>query len=99
MRSHPRRGDRILRPLKFLAKPRRMVACHHEHYDGTGYPGGLKETSMAETLERHPQRVLHEAVRRMLPKNTLARHMLSKLKLYAGPEHPHQAQKPEPLPV
>ena len=64
----------------------------------SGYPGGLKEITMKTMLERHPERVLGEAVRRMLPKNALARHMLKKLKLYVGAEHPHQAQQPEPLP-
>ncbi len=65
----------------------------------SGYPSGLKELSMKEMLQRHPERVLREAVRRMLPKNALARRMLRKLKLYTGPEHPHQAQQPEPLPL
>jgi large subunit ribosomal protein L13 len=65
----------------------------------SGYPSGLKTTTMRAVLERHPERVLHEAVRRMLPKNALARHMLAKLKLYAGDQHPHQAQMPEPLPM
>ena len=65
----------------------------------SGYPSGHHEQTMNEMLARHPERVLHEAVRRMLPKNPLARHMLSKLKLYAGAEHPHQAQQPVPLPV
>lgn len=64
----------------------------------SGYPSGLKEITMAAMLERHPERVLEAAVRRMLPKNALARHMLSKLKLYTGAEHKHQAQQPEPLP-
>jgi large subunit ribosomal protein L13 len=63
------------------------------------YPGGLKETTMATVLERHPERVLREAVRRMLPKNALARKMLKKLKLYTGDTHAHQAQQPEPLPL
>ncbi|MFH1746629.1 MAG: 50S ribosomal protein L13 [Planctomycetota bacterium] len=65
----------------------------------SGHPGGLKETSLKTVLERHPERVLSEAVRRMLPKSKLGRHMLSKLKLHAGPDHPHQAQQPEPLPL
>lgn len=65
----------------------------------SGYPGGLKEVPLKRMLERHPERVLREAVRRMLPKNALARHMLKKLKLHVGPDHPHQAQKPEPLPL
>jgi large subunit ribosomal protein L13 len=63
----------------------------------SGYTGGLKEESLAELLARKPERVFSEAVRRMLPKNKLAHVMLSKLKVYAGPEHPHQAQQPEPL--
>ncbi len=62
----------------------------------TGYPG-QKSVTAATRLERKPELVLHEAVRRMLPKNKLARKMLSKLKIYAGPDHPHQVQKPEPL--
>ncbi len=69
----------------------------YQHY--TRYPGGQKEITMARMLERHPDRVLREAVRRMLPKNPLARHMLLKLKLYNGGEHKHQAQMPEPLPA
>ncbi len=65
----------------------------------THYPHGLRETTMERMLQRHPERVLREAVRRMLPKNKLARHMLSKLKLHNGPTHPHQAQNPQPLPL
>lgn len=62
------------------------------------YPGGLKETSYDMMLERHPERVLSEAVRRMLPKNKLATTMLSRLKIYNCDSHPHQAQQPQPLP-
>lgn len=65
----------------------------------TRHPSGLKESTMRNVLERHPERVLREAVRRMLPKNALARHMLGKLKLYPGDTHKHQAQQPEPLPL
>jgi large subunit ribosomal protein L13 len=65
----------------------------------SGYPSGHKEISAATMLQRHPERVLEAAVRRMMPKNALARHMLSKLKIYAGDSHPHQAQKPQPLPA
>jgi large subunit ribosomal protein L13 len=64
----------------------------------SGHPSGLKEITMQAMLERHPERVLREAIRRMLPKNALARHMLSKLKVYTGEQHKHQAQQPEPLP-
>jgi large subunit ribosomal protein L13 len=61
----------------------------------TGYPGQRVETA-SSLRERHPDRVIREAVRRMLPKNRLSRHMLSKLKIYVGPDHPHQAQQPKP---
>ena len=61
------------------------------------YPGGRKLIPFATMIERHPERVIQHAVRRMLPKNKLAVQMLSKLKVYAGPEHPHAAQKPKPF--
>jgi large subunit ribosomal protein L13 len=64
----------------------------------TGYPGLRIETAKTR-LERHPDRILREAVRRMLPKNKLASKMLAKLKIFVGPEHPHQAQQPEPAKV
>ena len=62
------------------------------------HPSGRKVVSMERMLARHPDRVLREAVRRMLPKSKLGGHMLDKLKLQNGPTHPHQAQKPEPMP-
>lgn len=68
----------------------------YDHW--TGYPGGRRVETAAELLEKHPERVLSEAVRRMLPKSKLGRKMLSKLKLYAGAEHPHQAQNAQPFP-
>jgi large subunit ribosomal protein L13 len=61
----------------------------------SGYPG-QKSVTAATRHERHPEKILHEAVRRMLPKNKLATKMLAKLKIYAGPDHPHQAQNPAP---
>ena len=67
------------------------------YYKHSGYVGGLKERTLREELERYPERVLYRAVKGMLPKNILGRKMLRKLKVYAGPEHPHQAQQPEPL--
>jgi large subunit ribosomal protein L13 len=67
------------------------------YYRYSGYLGGLKSVVLSEQLEQHPERVLVHAVRGMLPKNRLGRAMLKKLKVYAGPEHPHAAQKPEPL--
>lgn len=64
----------------------------------TGYPG-LRTEPIARRLERKPTDVIREAVRRMLPKNKLGRKMLSKLKIYTGPDHNHQAQRPEPLDI
>lgn len=61
----------------------------------TGWIGGLKEVSLRQMMERSPERVLELAVRRMMPKNKLGRRMMSKLKVYAGEEHPHTAQRPE----
>jgi large subunit ribosomal protein L13 len=63
----------------------------------TRYPGGLKEVTARELLARHPERILFEAVRRMVPRNRLGRKLLTKLKVYAGPNHPHQAQQPQEL--
>lgn len=63
----------------------------------TGYPGGQKEEAAWHLRDRHPERILELAIRRMLPKNKLGRHMLMKLKLFVGPNHTHQAQKPIPL--
>ncbi len=66
-------------------------------YRHSGYPGGLKRTSYAELLDRRPEELVRRAVRGMLPKGTLGRQQLAKLAVYAGPEHPHQAQSPELL--
>lgn len=67
------------------------------YYRHSGYPGGIKAESFESLLERRPEAVIERAVRGMLPKNRLGRKMLRKLKVYAGPEHPHEAQKPQPL--
>ncbi|HHU52648.1 MAG TPA: 50S ribosomal protein L13 [Clostridiaceae bacterium] len=61
----------------------------------SGYPGGLKEVTLGEVRAKHPERIIKHAVKGMLPKNALGRQMLKKLKVYAGPEHNNQAQKPE----
>jgi large subunit ribosomal protein L13 len=61
----------------------------------TGYPGGLNEISAEELLKRKPERILEFAVKGMLPKNKLSEEVIKKLKVYAGPEHPHEAQQPE----
>jgi large subunit ribosomal protein L13 len=69
------------------------------YYRHSGYPGGLKSRTLREQLERRPEEVLRKAVRGMLPKNRLASKQLLKLKIYAGAEHPHEAQAPKPLEV
>ena len=66
-------------------------------YRHSGYPGGLKETNYGDLLATKPEEAIRRAVRGMLPKNTLGRNMLKKLKVYAGPDHPHQAQQPSTL--
>jgi large subunit ribosomal protein L13 len=63
----------------------------------TGYPGGVRSLRAEEVRARHPERLIEEAVGGMLPKNRLGRALATKLKIYAGAEHPHQAQKPEPV--
>jgi len=67
------------------------------YYHHTGYPGGIKETSAEKLLAKKPTEMIRMAVKGMLPKNSLGRQMLRKLKVYAGPNHPHEAQKPAPL--
>jgi large subunit ribosomal protein L13 len=65
------------------------------YYRHSGYPGGLKEVTLRDQLQKFPGRVVEQAVRGMLPKNRLGRRMFRKLKVYAGPDHPHQAQQPK----
>ena len=68
-------------------------------YRHSGYPGGLHSVAYRDLLASHPERAVEKAVRGMLPKNTLGRNMLRKLKVYAGPDHPHQAQQPVPFEI
>ena len=68
-------------------------------YRHSGYPGGLSKRTVGELLDSKPERVIELAVRGMLPKNTLGRAQLKKLKVYAGPDHPHAAQKPQPFEI
>ncbi|HSM55421.1 MAG TPA: 50S ribosomal protein L13 [Candidatus Sulfomarinibacteraceae bacterium] len=68
-----------------------------KYYRHSGYIGGMTVRTLREQLEKNPERVIMSAVKGMLPKNVLGRKMIKKLKVYAGPEHPHQAQQPEPL--
>ena len=69
------------------------------YYSHTGFPGGLKEATAGEMLAKKPEDLIRKAVKGMLPKNKLSRHMLSKLKIYAGSEHPHKAQMPKALEI
>jgi large subunit ribosomal protein L13 len=69
------------------------------YYRHSGYPGGLRSRTLAEVLARRPEEVIRRAVKGMLPRNRLGRAQLRKLKVYAGPDHPHAAQKPEPMEV
>jgi large subunit ribosomal protein L13 len=75
-------------------KPTKKMAYRH-----SGYPGGLSQTPFGELLEKDPRRAIEKSVWGMLPKNKLSRQMLGKLKVYAGPEHPHAAQKAQPFEI
>jgi large subunit ribosomal protein L13 len=68
-----------------------------QYYHHTGYPGGIRSINAAKLLEKKPEEIVKKAVRGMLPKNTLGREMLKKLKVYAGTDHPHAAQQPKEL--
>lgn len=67
------------------------------YYSHSEYPGGLKSVTAGKLLEKKPEEIIRKAVKGMLPKNKLSRHMISKLKIYTGPEHPHKAQQPKTL--
>jgi large subunit ribosomal protein L13 len=69
------------------------------YFRHSGYPGGLRSRTLAEMLERQPEEVIRSAVKGMLPRNRLGRAQLGKLKVYAGPDHPHAAQQPQPLEI
>lgn len=87
------------KPITHPTMPYYTQKTDRKTYDYyTGYPGGRRVQSAEEVWKRHPEKILHEAVRRMLPKNKLGRKMLGKLKLIIGTEHNHQAQNPQPLP-
>lgn len=69
------------------------------YYRHSGYPGGIRSTSLKKLRETHPERIIEKAVKGMLPRNPLGRAVFRKLKVYAGPNHPHAAQQPEPIEV
>ena len=93
---HVDTGDHVIvvNAAKLAVTPRK--ADQKLYYRHSGYPGGLKQTNLAHMLERDPEKVVRLAVRGMLPKNRLGRSMLRKLRVYAGPTHPHAAQQPQP---
>ena len=68
-------------------------------YNHSGYPGGLRQRSVGEMIDKHPDRLVEKAIKGMLPKNRLGRAMSKKLKVYAGPAHPHTAQQPQPFEI
>lgn len=87
-------------PLEHRQYPYATVKMAEKTYERySGYPGGRLVQSGIQVWEKEPERILREAVRRMLPKNRLGRRMLDRLKLYCGPDHPHQAQQPQDMPA
>ena len=92
-------GDHVIvvNASKVVFKGNKLLAKNYYHH--TGYPGGIKSTSARDLLGKHPERVLEIAIKGMLPKTKLGRAMAKKLKIYAGAEHHHGAQKPEDLAV
>jgi large subunit ribosomal protein L13 len=85
----------VLNAEKITVTGRRLDQKVYYHH--SGYPGGIKSITLRDQLEKHPTRPVELAVKGMLPKNKLGRKMLKKLKVYAGAEHPHEAQQPEDL--
>ncbi|HEU0317426.1 MAG TPA: 50S ribosomal protein L13, partial [Solirubrobacteraceae bacterium] len=75
---------------------KRADKLYHRH---SGYPGGLRTRTFQQMIDRRPEEIIRLAVKGMMPRNRLARKQLTKLKVYAGPEHPHVAQKPQPLEI
>jgi large subunit ribosomal protein L13 len=86
----------VVNAEKVVLTGRKMDQKSYHNY--SGQPGGLRSVTARQQLARHPDRVLRAAVQGMVPRNRLGRAMLSKLKVYAGPEHPHAAQQPQPFP-
>jgi len=85
----------VINAEKIELTGRKMDKKVYRHH--TGYPGGLKEVTFKQMIEKKPTMVIYQAVKGMLPHNSLGRKMLKKLRVYAGPVHPHEAQKPEAL--
>jgi len=85
----------VINAAKVRLTGKKLTDKVYRHH--TGYPGGLREVSAGVLIAKHPERIVREAVIGMLPKTKLGRTMRKKLRIYGGPEHPHQAQKPTPL--
>jgi len=85
----------VINAEKIHVTGRKMM--QKKYYRHSGYPGGMTQVTLRDQLQKFPTRVIESAVRGMLPKNHLGRRMFKKLKVYAGPNHPHQAQQPEPI--
>jgi large subunit ribosomal protein L13 len=85
----------VINATKIQVAPRRYEEKMYYHH--SNYPGGLKTTSLRDQLKNHPDRVILHAVWGMLPHNKWGRHLLQKLKVYGGAEHPHEAQNPQPV--
>ena len=96
---HMDTGDNIVivNAEKIKVTGNKLADKYYHHH--TGYVGNLKSISLGKQLEQHPERVLESAIKGMLPKNPLGRAMFKKLHVYAGPEHPHAAQQPQPLDI
>jgi len=97
--THVDSGDHVivLNAAKIdVGRNKRETKVYARH---SGYPGGLRQETLGELLERRPEEVIRRAVRGMLPRNRLGAQQLRKLKVYSGAEHPHEAQRPQPLPV
>ena len=87
----------VINAEKIRLSGKKLEQKHYFHH--TGYPGGVKRVRLDKMLSEKPERVIRNAVWGMLPHNSLGRHQLKKMKIYAGSDHPHQAQKPEPLEI
>jgi large subunit ribosomal protein L13 len=94
---HTDTGDFVIVVNAEKVKLTGLKTAQKTYYRHSGYIGNLKKRTLGEQLERKPEEVLRHAVQGMLPKNTLGRNQLKKLKIYAGPDHPHAAQQPAPL--
>ena len=92
-------GDHVIviNASALAVNPRKLA--DKRYYRHSGYPGGIKERSLEEMLRRRPEEVIRHAVKGMLPRTRLGRKQLTKLKVYAGPDHPHVAQKPTPMEI